>query len=330
MGGHERVRSSTGARIINEDKAGPYQRRLFGTRFTQAALGFLVQRLQMAAKVPVTAGEPLCAVCQRKCEYFCGYCKVYPLCSASCGFKAHDHHKSYCQAQLSMYDKTADNLIEFSCSSQGMPIQVCHEYLPLKHLSRGGPKSGGKAKAAPLAPIRESGSHAVGMESISSVSATSKTGHSMSSVATSVMSSMRRSKRTPPREPAPAITDATSAFAAAAAERMTLGGQGAAAEGSGAGTRPPEGPGAAVSLLDVQGGSIFGGNQHNPARLLETAQVAVDGSMVFGSPIRGAAEPLPRMSAAASRSSVARPPSMQARNSAKLVDNSWGDEDEWM
>jgi hypothetical protein len=42
MGGHERVRSSTGARVINEDKCGPYQRRLFGTRFTQAALCFLV------------------------------------------------------------------------------------------------------------------------------------------------------------------------------------------------------------------------------------------------------------------------------------------------
>lgn len=42
MGGHERVRSSTGARVMNADRAGPYQRRLFGSRFTSAALGFLV------------------------------------------------------------------------------------------------------------------------------------------------------------------------------------------------------------------------------------------------------------------------------------------------
>jgi hypothetical protein len=42
MGGHERVLSKDKTRVMRSDRAGPYQRRLFGSRFTNAALGFLV------------------------------------------------------------------------------------------------------------------------------------------------------------------------------------------------------------------------------------------------------------------------------------------------
>ena len=42
MGGDERVLSQDKTRVLRSDRAGPYQRRLFGSRFTNAALGFLV------------------------------------------------------------------------------------------------------------------------------------------------------------------------------------------------------------------------------------------------------------------------------------------------
>jgi hypothetical protein len=42
MGGDERVLSKDKTRVLRSDRSGPYQRRLFGSRFTNAALGFLV------------------------------------------------------------------------------------------------------------------------------------------------------------------------------------------------------------------------------------------------------------------------------------------------
>ena len=245
MGGHNRIRSSTGARIVNADRAGPYQRRLFGCRFTQAAIGFMVQRLQLVANIQVISGEPLCAVCQRKCEYFCVYCHVYPLCSASCAFKGYQRHKSYCVAQSSMYDKESENVIEFSLPNGLDSLKVCHEYLPLKYLAKGKPNE--QVKPTPVAAVVK---HGLDADSVTGPDDTSSRSKSMRS----------NSSRGPPKKPEPAAT-AQMLHSLSRPLSMSIENRGGGTWGGLGPFGPPAGPGAGGNLFDMEGESLFGGSR---------------------------------------------------------------------
>ena len=216
------------------------------------------------------------------------YCQVHPLCSATCAFKGHVLHESYCRAQASLYDKARDNTIEFACSNGLNSLKVCHEYLDLKHLASGKPK--GKAQPTPLAPaMQDNGRGGLASGSRASVSSALRSGTSsvgMHSYSTSVAPS-QVAKRAPPRQPAPAFTDdreVERAFASAAAARMSFTRPlSMSVENRGGGTwggveaaPPPAGPAGGASLFDMEGERLFE-QERNPAKLLEAPELVIDG-----------------------------------------------------
>ena len=129
-------------------------------------------------------------------------------------------HKAYCQAQASMVDKIADNVIEFSCSNGLNNLRIHHDYLPLKRLAKGKPTDDKTTATTLLAPVPEkvvAETAALSLSSERQQAGARRGGEgglaSMSSALSSVSSFISAkagggsaSKRGPPREPPPAIT----------------------------------------------------------------------------------------------------------------------------
>jgi hypothetical protein len=152
LAGVERVLSEDKSRVVTRDTAGPYQRRLFATRFCAAALGLLAQRLQEAAGAPAEAGEPLCIVCGARAAHFCSECSATPLCSAECAAAGAESHGPYCAAQRSLHDRPEDGVLQYRATGVLEGVTVNHEY----SIGRGGREGPAARPAAGANALRAS------------------------------------------------------------------------------------------------------------------------------------------------------------------------------
>jgi hypothetical protein len=195
MAGVERVLSEDKSRVVTRDTAGPYQRRLFATRFCAAALGLLAQRLQEAAGSPAEAGEPLCIVCGARAAHFCSDCSATPLCSAECAAAGAESHKPYCAAQRSLHDRPEEGVLQYRAAGVLDGVTVNHEYSTGRG-GRGGPAGHpAETAAAPRASIQYGG------------------GGDMSGDRLEVVLHQGGKSRQPPRKPPPAAIAADQGMA---------------------------------------------------------------------------------------------------------------------
>jgi hypothetical protein len=163
LAGVERVLSEDKSRVVTRDTAGPYQRRLFATRFCAAALTLLAQRLQEAAGAPAEAGEPLCIVCGARALHFCADCSATPLCSAECAAAGAESHRPYCAAQRSLHDRPEDGVLQYRAAGVLEGVTVNHEYSNGRGGRGGHPAAAAAAASAARASIQYGGNGGVDM-----------------------------------------------------------------------------------------------------------------------------------------------------------------------